>query len=70
MMNEQPQLKTILLQIAKNVATCAASLQALEAYANREGWDSRELHRMRMEAAIQLDIVFIPLLDAIEDLEV
>lgn len=70
MMNEQPQLKSILLQIAKNVATCAEALQAFEAYANKEGWDPRELHRMRMEAASQLEVVFIPLLDAIEDLEV
>jgi hypothetical protein len=70
MMNEQPQLKSILLQIAKNVATCAETLQAFETYANKEGWDSRELHRMRMEAASQLEVVFNPLFDAIEDLEV
>ncbi len=69
MMSEQ-QLKSILLQIAKNIATCAETLQAFEAYANKEGWDSRELHRMRMEAASQLEIVFNPLFDAIEDLEV
>jgi hypothetical protein len=66
--NEQNELKQILRQLTANLATCAATLQALEKYARSEGWESRELLLLHEEARDQLSIVFDPLLEAIEKL--
>lgn len=68
MLSDQREIKRILSQLARNVATCASTIQALEMYAKAEGWDSRELLLLHEEAKQQLEVVFGPLLDAIDRL--
>ena len=65
---ERDEIKRILTQMAANLATCAATIQALEKYARAEGWESRELLLLHEEAREHLRIVFDPLFEAIEKL--
>jgi hypothetical protein len=68
MPNDREQVKTILRQIANNLATCAATIQAIETYAKRRGWDSHELLQLHVEAKQNLEVVFEPLFANIERL--
>lgn len=69
MMSEGKQIKSILHQLASNVATCAATIQAIESYAKREGWNTQELKLMHEATKQHLHIVFDPLFDLIDGLE-
>jgi hypothetical protein len=69
MLNDEREIKMILGQLARNLATCAATIQAFEKYAKAEGWDSRELLLLHEEAKQQLEVVFAPLLNAIDRLK-
>jgi transcriptional regulator len=66
--NERNEIKKVLTQMAANLATCAATIQALESYAREQGWKSRELLLLHEEATENLRIVFDPLFEAIDKL--
>jgi len=69
MTDEKAHMKWILSRITSNLATLAATVQAMEAYEKREGWSSEELRKLNEEAELELAIVFDPLFEAIDALD-